>query len=557
MIHLNRSPRTALAAPLALILTLVLIACQSGEPESAPTPAASPTGAALSPTIQSSLTPTASPAGPPDGTVDLALATPLITIWAADTGDLTSDRPSMAIADFNGDGFGDILIGARFGDGPDNARKDAGEVYVIFGSASPPREIDIAAGEQGLTITGADPGDNLGLGVGAGDVNGDGIDDVIVGAPFARSTDGRSKVGAAYVLFGSPDLGGDIDLAEEAPGLTLIGPASSSFFGDHIASGDVNGDGVADIIVGATFAPLPAELGHGSAQVGAVYVVFGSPQLSGTIDTSDGEYDAAMFGAEALDEVGDAVTVGDVNGDGIADVITVGEAADGPNNERAVAGEVHVFFGSPQLGGILTIGKDGDQDLTIYGAEENDTLGFSLASGDVNGDGFDDIVMVARLADGPDNTTPSSGELHIVLGSPSLGGTLDAADGQTDASLAGADHSDLLSAVVLADLDGDGVMEIIASTGFGDGPNNERLDAGEAYIVSAEGLGRDENILSVPTLRLVVYGASEGDRLGAAVVAGDITGDGKIELVLMSVAGDGPGGSRPEAGQVYVISIGE
>ena len=109
------------------------------------------------------ISPTASPASPTppaiaDTIVDLASDRPAATIFGADP---RSDLPPLVSGDFNGDGVADILLGARFGDGPSNRRQDAGEAYLIFGSPASRGDIDLAAGEQDVTIWGADPDDNL------------------------------------------------------------------------------------------------------------------------------------------------------------------------------------------------------------------------------------------------------------------------------------------------------------------------------------------------------------------------------------------------------------
>ena len=340
--------------------------------------------------------------------IDLATSPPATVIVGADAGDMRSDLPALVTGDFNGDGTADILLGARFGDGPDNRRQDAGEAYVIFGSPGMDAIVDLREGDQDITLWGSAPGDNLGFAAAAADLNADGIDDIIVGAPFA------APGGAVYVFFGGPQLPTEVDLAGQSPDVLLESPSPSSFFGDSLAAGDVNGDGIQDLIVGATFAALPEGDAAGS-QAGAVYAVFGSDDWPAALSMADGEYGLAVFGAEALDELGDTVASGDVNGDGVDDILMTAEAADGPGNARDVAAEVYAVFGSPALAGDRFVAR-GQQDLTVLGADAHDTIGFSLASGDVTGDGIDDLVMGARNDDGPDNQGDEVGAVYVLPG---------------------------------------------------------------------------------------------------------------------------------------------
>jgi hypothetical protein len=547
--------------PLFLVaLGLVLAACGDGEqPTTAERTATA--GAVASPTVALTVavTPPAIPT-PIEMTgliMNLAETQPLLTIFAANEEDLRNDTPALAVGDFNNDGVDDLLMGARFADGPDETREDAGEAYVIFGSSDLKSIVDIAQGQQDLTIFGAKPEDNLGYSVASGDVNKDGINDIIVSATFShgpQDPDYRTDRGEAYVIFGRPDLAGTVDIAAEQQDFTIIAAEGFSLMGDSIAIGDVNDDHVDDIILGAPFAGRVPGSPHGGprTQLGEIYVVFGSPDLKGSVSIPKGEQDFTIKGRERIGELGDAVTSGDVNGDGIDDIIAVAEAADGPDGTRPDAGEAYVVFGSSTLSGAVDLAQ-GEEDVTILGADANDALGFSAASGDVNGDGIDDIMLVAQRADGIGDTRDQAGEAYIIFGSKDLAGTIDIAHQEQDVTISGADLSDLLSFCVGGtDLNGDKVGDLLLGTSFANGLNNAGRLTGEAYIIYGSpalpamiDLGGQQAV--------TIFGAEPDDRLGSSLSTGDLNGDGVREIIVVATYADGPDNARPNAGEVYVI----
>lgn len=543
-----------LAAVLLAAVALVLAACGGNGDDASPTP--------------SPITPTPPPSTPmalrtpdPDAAFqarilfDLASDAPLSTVLGAAQGALRSDLPGLAAGDFNGDGVTDILLGARFADGPDGDREDAGEAYIIFGGADLPETVDLMAGDQDVTIYGPGPGGNLGFSAAAADLNNDGIDDIILGTPFIESpVDGTSRAGVVHIFFGRPDLPPSIDLARAQADVTLVGPGPNSFFGDDLAVGDVNGDGLADLIVGATFARNPEAT---TIAGGSAFVFFGRQDWPATLDTARGQHDAAIHGAEDLDEVGDTVAVGDVNGDGIDDIIMTAEAADGPGNARPTAAEVYVLFGSAGFGGDYFV-AGGDHDVTIYGAADQDTLGFDLAAADVNGDGVGDVIMGARGVALPHDPQNRVGAVYLLLGGPDLPPVIDLAEAHPSVlALFGADSSDTTAHVAAGDLSGDGRAELLIGAVGGDGPGNARREAGEVYVLDSDSLeGLDgASIISAVPLAAIVYGQAEQDRMGNAIAVADVTGDGRAELLVLSADADGPGPAREGVGKLYVISL--
>lgn len=188
--------------------------------------------------------------------------------------DYTGQSVSSA-GDINGDGIGDLIIGAYGVDSNDN--NNVGRSYIVFGSDIPfpnPFNLSSLNGLNGFSLTGVAADDRSGRSVSsAGDVNSDGIDDLIIGAYNADSND-NDNAGTSYVVFGSYNLFPDtINLSslDGLNGFRLNGVSASDFSGYSVsAAGDVNGDGIDDLIIGA-----PSTNPGGASAAGSSYVVFG------------------------------------------------------------------------------------------------------------------------------------------------------------------------------------------------------------------------------------------------------------------------------------------
>jgi hypothetical protein len=297
-------------------------------------------------------------------------------------GDWTGAAASAG--DFNGDGIEDIIIGARKAD--PLGRYTAGEGYLIYGKLGGLGDIDLAAltPDRGFRLAGVGSFDYLGHAVSsAGDINGDGLDDFVIGAPFTG--DG---IGRAYVIYGKANGSFDIDLATFSPveGFTLSVPDDYLLAAAVSSAGDINGDGINDLAVSAE-----------RAGPGFVYIVYGTEGGLGDIDltamTSEQGFRVGDFDLEQRSELGRSVyPAGDVNGDGIDDIVLGAPFLDVA--ARPEAGQAFVIYGKEGGYGDIDLGDlTKDQGFAVWGASSYDGTGHDVSAADVNGDGFTDVLV--------------------------------------------------------------------------------------------------------------------------------------------------------------------
>ena len=362
-----------------------------------------------------------------------------------------------ATGDFNGDGIDDVIFGQPFADTAAGA--DAGQAYVIFGAASGLGAIDVTTmpAAQGFRISGGAAGDWAGFAAeSAGDFDGDGIDDIIIGAREADPL-GRYSAGEAYVIYGKLGGPGDIDLAAltAAQGFRIAGPSDSDDLGDAARSaGDINGDGYDDIAIGAPFS------GSGA---GAVYVIYGKAGGSGDVDLATlSASDGFKLLVNDDDFLGRAVgSAGDINGDGINDLVVSAY-----RGGYGGSGLVYVIYGKE--GGLsdidpTTLTDEQGFQIEFHESQSSARLGRSVhAAGDVNGDGIDDLVFGAPGRDVADRY--GAGQAYVIFGKEGGHGDIDLRSLREDQGFAisgAASYDGTGHDVSAADVNGDGFTDVL------------------------------------------------------------------------------------------------
>jgi hypothetical protein len=455
---------------------------------------------------------TVSAAPPPgDGVVDLLTAANAEIVGSGGV------LRAAGGGDVNGDGRDEIVVGAT---GAGQNGPGSGAVWVLAGRAQPV-DVDLAApGPLELArIDGAAAADNLGASVAVvGDVNGDGAADVLAGAPGADNN-GRAESGSAYVIFGGPGVA-EVDVAAlGASGARVDGAAPDQGVGRRAApAGDVNGDGLADILL---------------ATGETVYVVFGAPGFGDLDLASPGDRAVRITGA-----AGGIAGAGDVNGDGYDDVI-VGEPVPRP-------GRAFVVFGSAAPTDVDLPAPAG-KAIRILGRGDEGT-GYAVAgAGDLNGDGFDDVALGAPFASG------DTGAVHVVRGGPAPTDIDLAAPGaRATRFVPGGPGPFGFRVAGVGDVDGNGFDDLATAAGGADFPGRPRAGAvtvllgGPRFFRSAtRAAGPDEDGI----LRLV--GPFERAEAGEVAHAGDTDGDGRQEIVVAGVQANLKGRARAGGAWLY------
>ena len=433
----------------------------------------------------------------------LLVAGPVVSVDAA-TSETLFAPVGLGVVDLFG--FASGTAGDVNGDGYDDVivgayQNDAGGSNA--GRAYVYYGAPVADATADLVFTGGAPADSFGYSVGtAGDVNGDGYADLIVGAD-GDDTAG-TNAGRAYVYYGGPSTDSVADLV-------LTGEAAGDLFGHCVGTaGDLNGDGYDDVIVGA-FRNNAAGLDAGRA-----YVFYGGPGADAVADlTITGGF---------FEGLGVSVgTAGDVNGDGYADVVV------GAYKSSSQVGRAYVYYGGPT--------PDATADLVLTGEAMGDSFGWSVGTaGDMNGDGYADIYAGAPRALA--GSVPAAGRAYVYYGGASADTTVDLVLTGDEASNNFFGHR----GGTAGDVNGDGYSDLIVGAYHWEW----NTSVGRAYVYLG---GPVPNTI----VDLVLTGEVAGDRFGNSVgTAGDVNGDGLADLII---GADGNDAGGTQAGRAYVMSV--
>jgi hypothetical protein len=415
----------------------------------------------------------------------------------------------MVRSDVNGDGIADIIVGSP---GDDTIGVDAGAVFVYFGSANPINLQNKTSAQADLKITGHHAGDAFGGDLVVGDVSGDHIPDLIVGARHVNAVT-ASDAGAVYVFRGP--LVAAPSMSALAANVRLNGETAiaGDRFGTTVEIGDIDADGTADLVIGAAGHDAP-----GQADAGCVYLFRGGSTL---VSKGAEQADMAFDGDVANARVGNQITCGDLNGDGHSDLVICSQLGD-PMLEQLLpnAGKVYVVWG----GSTIASTNVGAASATFVGTAVEDRFGASAAVADLNGDGIDDLIVGAPLADGTD---VDAGKVYVFFGGPTLG---DRVSDSADVILQGQPtHNSFGRALRTGDVNGDGVADLLIGAPEADYLND---DNGRAYLfLGGPGLASKYAVQADAIFNGELI---QGEAFGSVVSLVDFNGDGLPEVVSAS-----------------------
>jgi hypothetical protein len=408
------------------------------------------------------------------------------------------------------------------------------------------------AGGYDLCLNGATDSDRF-VAAATGDLNGDGVADLVI-------TGGDTS---AYVIFGGSGLpaSGTIQMGQPGAGgaaVTLLGAGNFT----EMACGDVNGDGVEDLLVGARYNDYP---GGGREWAGAVYVVFGRKapaafpaSLNLSVQGNAGA-NLTLYGASAGDQL-TVRAIADLTGDGISDLVLRAGLGDGPGDGRTNAGETFLVWGRPAAEVFpavldMAVQGAGGANVTLYdegGVGEYSGFSVVVDTADINGDGIADLIL--------HNIYQSdAGGAHVVFGRAAdlVAGTLDLSiqgAGGCDVKIKSAAGSSL-SGMTSGDLNSDGIADLV----FGTRGNAAHIVLGRRLPTAFPAL-LDLAKLGADGSSVLVWGrpGQEGggdDALSLwGMVCGDFNGDQITDLLLSAVGMNGPVGDRPAAGGALLMS---
>lgn len=427
--------------------------------------------------------------------------------------------------DINGDGYEDIIFGSY--NATVTGSTDNGVINIIYGSATSLTD-QTADASNVVTYTGEYAYDWAGLNVGAADIDGDGYDDILVGAPQYGYQSGSAWGGAVYIIYGSANnlTGGSL-----ATTVRITSAQDQEYLGYDVNSlGDVDGDGYYDFGVGSLFYD-----NTGTNAEGATYIVYGS--ATRFTNTSIGSIATRFVGEGSGDSLGSSVNgVGDMNGDGYDDWMT-GAPYYGETN----VGALYVIYGSATRPAAGSIG----QFPRLTGERQDDYVSYMMTSaGDMNGDGLADAIIGVSNAN--TDTLTDVGHSYIIYGSATA---LTSQVISAFPKISGIAASDLAGLYVTSGrLNNDTYSDIIIAAPYTDSPT---ANSGTVYLILGQASQyTSTSVTSIATTTFI--GENMTDNFGYGLALTDLNGDNYDELIVGSPNDDTTASS---AGAAYIAYL--
>jgi len=486
-------------------------------------------------------------------TLDVSLSQPIRAFTTFLNGSSANSKFGTSvkgIGDFNGDGFGDFAVSAPYA----SSKWYNGNVYIFFGFQEANITTSLSSAgfpsQNGFVIYGESDNDLMGTSVSnAGDLNGDGLSDIIISSELSSPSSNARHGGTSYVIYGRKNVS-NIDLAtlNTTVGFRIKGSTEYEYSGCSVSSaGDVNGDGVNDLIVGAYNAT-----NKGYANTGAAYVIYG--KRSGLTDINLGSLTKAqgfaMYGSVAGEGFGYSVSGADVNNDGYSDLII------GSYYYNGFTGRAFVVFGQSGTRDSLQMKqmKLGREGFLINAAVTGDGIGISVAGvADINGDKIPDIVLGAYWSS---YVRLHAGAVYVIYGRKSFIGTMNLDSiTSTDGFIIGGPQKYSAAGNSVAsggDFNGDGINDIVI--GLSKATINGAGDAGMAFVIF--GLSEPRSFLDLyqlPAIRgFSVDGVQASDLAGYSVGGGCDFNHDNFSDIIVGATGASVGRTR-SAGRAYIV----
>jgi hypothetical protein len=406
----------------------------------------------------------------------------------------------------------------------------------------------------------------MGKALAVGDFNNDSYDDIVIPAPSLLTGPSGDKFGELYMVFGKPQYMFQSELNfSYSEDIKILGPSTEEYTLDEVtlATGDINNDGIEDLVIGTQAANF---------EKGEVYAIFGRDDfgkklfdLASTVD-----YDVKIIGPQESGRTGASVAVGDVNGDGFGDIIVGSPFAtyipDGILRENC--GLIHVVYGNTSMPKSVHLGVKDHYDVMIVGESLEDQMGKSLASGDMNNDGIDDIAIGSPFKDsGMIRKRTNSGQVDVIFGRDNFTKEWDMRIYHNDTlrekgkvnsniTILGQTLDEIGYSLAISDFDGDNFDDLFIGSPLAHGKTGFGTEIGEVYIYygdTAENYPPLYDVNNISRDGYVIWGKDSGDNFGASLNINNLIGDGNPDILIGAPGARGISDDSDRTGEVYII----